>query len=274
MRLRAFSPTILALTMVCGLNNGVQAAPVDDFTVTTTGVLASPFSTSNAIVSNTFLGQSGGGYDSTGNHIIGGYRNVIVSNQGTGGSYTTFAAASGTATLTTSAGTATGSSANNFIALIYNGNNSVVTNPGGGGLNANLSGHLGFTVNYGNNQQTANVTAELVLTDTSGKQETVNATGTTGGNSLLSSSGTLQFAFSGLSSTPGFNMSSIASIELLFSFNGVDTFQLSVGGGGIIPFDGPGTSPEPISLATFGFLGLVGGVVARRKLKAKAAPVA
>jgi hypothetical protein len=164
--------------------------------------------------------------------------------------------------------TTANNAAANFITLKYDGSSvsgGVVTTPAGG-LNTNaLAGHAGLKIGVVSNNNDNPVLATLTLTDTSGNVESESVPVGLAGS-------TLTFAFANLSSTPGFNIGSIKSIQFNFGFSGEDTFSLGVnGGGGLIPFDNPPT-PEPATLATFGLLTLVGGVVARRKLKV--APVA
>ncbi len=102
--------------------------------------------------------------------------------------------------------------------------------------------------------------------------EVVTSTGTLSQAFLIPEGNFLQpflLSFGGLSGVG--NLNSTIGVRLTFNnINdaGVD-FIVSSSNGGIRIFGEP--EPEPATLATFGLMGLMGGFVARRKLKARAA---
>jgi len=140
---------------------------------------------------------------------------------------------------------------------------------GNGSVLYNFSGPVNFTgVN--------NVILQQALADITGGKASID---------LLSSSGTGTTAFQNVPTSIGdltFNISGIAS-NILSSVTGL-RINLNTQSSGVPDVDfafGPVSFtnppqllpplPEPATLATFGLIGLVSGVVARRKLKAQVA---
>jgi len=113
-----------------------------------------------------------------------------------------------------------------------------------------------------------------ILTDINGKTSSSAATSLTSGTNILSN-----FLLSGFTPQAGFLPGSVVSLSFQFSAKtginsqgGFDPLNFALGN----PFNpgvpalqlDPSPVPEPATLATFGLMGLLGGCVLRRKMKA------
>lgn len=257
--LRHFS-RVIATVVLLGSSSVVVAAPIDSFN--------NPGG-QTVIASGSGATSSGTATDSA--TILGGTRDVTVTNI-QGAPFTFFnvpspapATGAGAFTLTPVAMGATAT-----LRLRYDGG-ALLNTPGL--LNANFSANPAIVLNFINADALG---GSLGVTLTIEDGSPPNPSASQNIPTALFTNSSIMFDLT----SPAFSSLNLANIQAIqFDFTAVSnsgtaiTFTLGGPNGGIELVDPPAI-PEPSTYATFGFLALMGGYVARRKLKTEAVATA